>query len=143
MNSTSVQHTGVVDEIHGSHVRVRFTAHSACSSCHAKGACSLSELETKYVEVKNTSYDLQVGDKVQVLLENKLGLKAVWYGYVIPLLLLVGTMTLTISVLNDEGLAALLSIGILVPYYLILYLLRNRLSETFRFSLHTEDNLSS
>jgi sigma-E factor negative regulatory protein RseC len=70
-----------------------------------------------------------------VRMEESLGQKAVLMGYGLPLVVLVGSIILFLSLLNHEGLAALLSILMLVPYYLILYLFRKRLQKEFRFRI--------
>lgn len=133
LNQQSVLHRGVVESIVGERVRVRFVAHSACSGCHAKGVCNLSEVENKFVEVPQRNLDLTVGEEVDILLERNLGLRAVLFGYVIPLILLLLALILVYEFTEREGAAAIAGIAILIPYYLLLYLLRNRLSRSFHF----------
>lgn len=70
-----------------------------------------------------------------VKMEESLGHKAVLMGYVLPLIVLVGSIVLFLSFFKNEGLAALLSILMLVPYYFILYLFRKRLRKEFRFRI--------
>ena len=67
----SVEHFGVVEKVSDQIIRVGFVSHSACSGCHAKGACSLSDVESKYVEVNNNDTGLQVGDAVNIILQQK------------------------------------------------------------------------
>jgi sigma-E factor negative regulatory protein RseC len=49
--------------------------------------------------------------------------------------LVIGTMITVLAISGSEGLSGLLSLGILIPYYLLLYLRRGRLKRTFTFSL--------
>lgn len=132
---TSVEHLGVVERVDNQVVRVGFVSHAACSSCQVKGACSLSEVENKFVEVRATDTNYEVGESVRILLEQKLGFKALWYAYVLPLLVLLTTLFISIGITGREGFSGLLSIGILAPYYGILFLFRARLKDQFQFTL--------
>ena len=134
-DASSVAHKGVIESVKGTSVRVHFTAHSACSTCHARGACSLSEVENKYVDVLQTTGDYRVGDEVQVLLERSLGIKAVLYGYVWPLVLLLAVLFGVYLITRNEAVAALSGLSALVPYYLFLYFLRDRINRSFHFTL--------
>lgn len=136
----TIIHPGIVDHVEEDKVFVRILSQSACSSCHAKGFCSVSEVEEKVVEVdKSARDDFRKGDQVTVRMQQRLGRKAVLLGYVIPLVILVASIVLFVYILNDEGLAALISLAMLVPYYAILYVLRKRLKQEFKFSIYSGD----
>lgn len=130
----SVEHGGIVENITDDVVRVGFLSHSSCASCHAKGACSLSDVENKYVEVKNTN-DYKVGEDVTIMLEQTMGFKALWYGYMIPLLILVLGVIVVSAITGRDGLAGLIALGLLFPYYFGLYLFRSALKNKFEFRL--------
>ena len=117
-DSRSVEHKGVVEEVNDDQIRVGFISHSACSSCHAKGVCSLSEIENKYVEVRNDGSEFKVGDNVDILLQQRQGFKALWLGYVLPFILMVLTLILVMAITEREGLAGLTGVLVLLPYYL-------------------------
>ncbi len=134
-DNTSVEHKGVVEKIDGRIIRVGFVSHSACSGCHAKGVCSLSEVENKYVEVIHDGSELIVGDSVDILLEQKQGFTALWLGYVLPFIVMVLTLVIVMATTGREGLAGLSGVLILVPYYLVLYILRDRVREKFEFKI--------
>ncbi|NTV83506.1 MAG: SoxR reducing system RseC family protein [Bacteroidales bacterium] len=136
MASGSIIHPGIIESIQGDKVSVRILARSACSSCHAKGACTVADIEEKIIEADlDPLVSWKPGDHVMVRMEESLGRKAVLMGYGLPLVVLVGSIILFLSLLNHEGLAALLSILMLVPYYLLLYLFRKRLQKEFRFRI--------
>ena len=48
----SIEHLGRVESICDNLIRVGFVSHSSCSSCHAKGVCAVSDVDSKYIEVK-------------------------------------------------------------------------------------------
>lgn len=132
-NNSSVEHQGVVEKVDGSQVRVGFVSHSACSGCHARGACSLSDLDSKYVDVNSKGNDYYVGEKVDILLKQRQGFKALWLGYVLPFIIMVLTLIIVMEVTDREGLAGLAGISALVPYYLGLYIFRDKVKEKFEF----------
>jgi sigma-E factor negative regulatory protein RseC len=131
----SVEHKGVVEEVNSDQIRVGFISHSACSSCYAKGACSLSELENKYVEVRNEGSGFKVGDNVDILLQQRQGFKALWLGYVLPFILMVAILIIVMAVTEREGVAGISGVSVLIPYYLGLYFFRDKVKEKFDFKI--------
>jgi sigma-E factor negative regulatory protein RseC len=117
---------------------------SACSACHAKGYCSVAEAEEKVVELSNDpAMDFKKGEEVMVIMDSRLGWKAVIYAYLLPLLVLVAGVVVFSVLLENEGLAALIALFCLAPYYALLFLFKNRFSKEFRFTLrHIEQNPS-
>lgn len=136
MASGTIIHPGIIERISGDKVFIRILSQSACSSCHAKGACTIADVEEKIIEAElDPAGNRKPGEEVMVKMEESLGHKAVLMGYVLPLIVLVGSIILFLSLFKNEGLAALLSILMLVPYYFALYLFRNRLKKEFRFRI--------
>jgi sigma-E factor negative regulatory protein RseC len=136
MAAGTIIHPGIIESINGDRVSVRILAQSACGSCHAKGMCAVSEVEEKIIEAgMDKSGEWKPGDEVMVRMEESLGKKAVFLGYVLPLAVLLISIIIFLSVVKHEGLAALLSIFMLVPYYLVLYLFRKRLQKEFTFKI--------
>ena len=134
-DSRSVEHKGIVEKVDDKLIRVGFTAHSACSGCHAKGVCSLSEVESKFVEIKQDGRDLKVGDRVDILLQQNQGFRALWLGYVLPFIVMVTTLIIVVAATDREGLAGLVGVAVLLPYYLGLYFLRDKVREKFEFKI--------
>jgi len=134
-SKASVEHKGVVEKISDSVIRVGFVSHSACSGCHAKGACSLSDVENKYVDIKNEGGSYQPGEPVDIILEQKQGFRALWLGYILPLLVMLTTLLIVVAITGREGLAGIIAVLILIPYYVLLYLFRNKVKEKFEFKI--------
>jgi len=57
----------------------------------------------------------------------------------IPFLLVLVALTTVFSVTKNEILAGLLALGILIPYYTILYYLRHYFKKVFKFELDSKD----
>ena len=129
-----IVHSGRVVEITPDFTTVEIIVSSACSSCHAKGICGMSEDEQKLFSVPTDPYSsYNVGDEVQVCTKMTMGLKAVWISYVIPLLILMILILTLSAVIGNEIITGLVSIGGVAVYYLIIWLLRDRLQSEFVF----------
>lgn len=108
---------------------------SACSACHAQGACSVSDYQDKEIEINQFNDSYIVGQEVTILFKESTGFTALFYGYILPFILVLCTLIISISTTNNELLAGLLSLAILIPYYITLYLLRHLLKKVFNFEV--------
>jgi len=129
-----IVHDGIIDRIENKTVFVRIISQSACASCHSKTMCSVSEMTEKIIEIKEMVSGHEVGQSVNVVLDRSLGDRAVLLGYFVPFCILMLTLLISSSFLNELW-AGLLSVAVLFPYYLLLYLFKNRLSKTFSFHI--------
>ena len=75
------------------------------------------------------------GDQVMVVADTAVGFRASLYGYLLPLILMVVTLVGVLAATHSEGLAALSALGILMPYYVLLFLMRNKLRNRLSFTL--------
>ena len=130
-----IEHRGIIEHIVDDVAHVKINSISACASCHAKGACSAADQEEKFLDVPLHGAHYRQGDPVYVQVAKRLGLKAVALGYVYPFLLLLAVLAGTLTAGAGELQAGSLALLSLVPYYLALYLFRNRISSTFTFSI--------
>ena len=131
-----IEHKGVIASISGNKLSVKILQESACSSCHAKGACMAADSKEKMVDITDFTGKYKINDSVIIEGKESMGYKAVFWAFVIPLLILVLTIVLTTSVWKlGEMEAAITSIITLAPYYVILYLLRNKMANSFKFTI--------
>lgn len=138
MSSTAecVAKTGVVQSIENHKVIVKVISESACASCHAKGACTASDTREKLIEVALAdANDVKPGQVVTVNIESSAGNVALFYGYILPFLLIFVALIVSIN-FTSEAWAGLISISILLPYYAALYFLRNKMGKRFRFTIN-------
>lgn len=132
----SITHPGVIEEVSNDKVFVKVLAMSACSSCHAKGICNIAEVEEKIVELKkDPQKEYMPGQEVTVSMKRAQGTYAVLLGYIVPFFLLIGVLLMVLALSGNEGLAGLLAIIVLIPYYWMLYIYRNKLKSTFSFRI--------
>ena len=129
-----IYHDGKIIEITPEFTSVEIISSSACSQCHAKGLCGFSEEESKVVMVPTSPYtERKVGDTVTIALKQTMGLKAVWISYVIPLIILMILVLSLSSVIDNEVWTGLAAIGGVALYYLVIWLLRDKLKNEFVF----------
>lgn len=129
-----IAHKGRIVDITPDFTSVEIIASSACSECHAKGLCGMSEEQEKIIMVPTDPYKVySVGDEVTVLTKMTMGLKAVWISYVIPLAVLMILILSLSSVIGNELVLGLVSIAGVAVYYFGIWLFRDRLSDEFVF----------
>jgi len=112
---------------------------SACAACHAKAVCAASDESVKVVEIPYTisslTEDYQVGDRVNVVLRQSLGIRAIWIAYVVPLALLLLSIFIFSATGVGELRTGLFSICTVALYYVVVFLFRNKLSKIFTFTI--------
>ncbi len=132
----SVSHKGRVVSMTPQSTTVSILQHAACGECHAAGLCGMAELAEKTVEVPADPYATYgVGDEVEVVLKASMGMKAVWLAYAIPLVVLLGVILALMAFGVGEVVSALVGLGAMGIYYLLLYLFRNRLKNEYIFTI--------
>ena len=134
MKKNEITHKGKITYITPDFTTVEIIARSACSSCHAKGLCGMSEEQEKIIMLPTDPYAThQVGDEVEICTKMTMGLKAVWISYVIPLAVLMILILSLSGIFENEalrGLAAIAGVGV---YYFIIWIFRDRLKNEFTF----------
>ena len=129
-----IKHTGRIIEIAPDYTTVEIVVSSACSSCHAKALCGMSEDKEKVIMVPTDPYALhKVGDEVEVMTKMSMGMKAVWISYVIPLAVLMILILTLSTIIESQMICGLSAIGGVGLYYLVIWLLRSRLENEFTF----------
>ncbi len=130
-----ISHNGLVEKVEKDKILVKILSTSACASCNAKGMCNVSEMEEKTIEVPVDGREYEVNQHVTVIMDKKLGPQAVLLGYFYPFLIVLLALIILIPVIGHEGYAALISLGLLAPYYLVLYRLKDKLKKKFYFRI--------
>ena len=136
MAKEDISHRGKILSITPLITTVQIISSSACSSCHAAGLCALGEKAEKIVEVQTDPYGFhEVGDEVNIILKATAGLKAVWLAYAVPVVLLMLTILLMIKTGFGELTSALTGLGVVVLWYLVLWLFRKKLRNEYVFKI--------
>lgn len=134
--SNKISHPGVVDSIEGDCVKVRIVQTSACAACKVAAHCNASESKEKLVDVFGCdTAKYATGQEVVVSASREVANRALLLGFGLPLLLLIGVLLMVLRWTGDEGMAALASLGVLVPYYIVLWLLRDSIRQRVAFRI--------
>ncbi|MDR2795283.1 MAG: SoxR reducing system RseC family protein [Spirochaetaceae bacterium] len=132
-----ITHQGIVENIDHSLVSVRIIRTSACASCSAGGYCSGSKEQVVEVNVPYAAYE--IGDRVVVVGQTSMGMMAVLLAFVVPFLVLFFSLFICMHVSDgNELLSALISLGLLVPYYFVVWLNRAGLKKKFSFTIKSD-----
>lgn len=133
-NQNLVKHEGVISKISENGIIVSLRGNVSCDGCKAQSACGVSESDDKEIEIENTNETFNLNETVSVVLEKQLGLKAVFWAYLFPFILIMVTLIIT-STFFKEWIAGLISLLILVPYYFMLHVLNNLFKKAFKVSI--------
>lgn len=131
--SKIIEHSGIIHQINGKHIRVQITQESACSACHAKGACTAADKQDKYIDVESAHSNYQIGEKVILYGQSSMGLFAVLLAFVLPFLLILGVLFILNNYMDNEALAGTIALGALIPYFMILSLFNTKLQSKLKF----------
>lgn len=133
-NQEKIEHTGIVQSIEDNFVNVSITSSSACAGCHASGICEVSGAEEKIIRAINTG-DITKGELVMVMMEKSLGFKALFLGYLLPFIIVLLLLIFLTSVSVSEPVAGIIALLSLAPYYLVIYLKKEKIGKNFSFTI--------
>jgi sigma-E factor negative regulatory protein RseC len=84
----------------------------------------------------NEATRFSVGENVNVIAASSVGIKAVVYGFAVPLVVMMLSIIIAFLLFGlSEPLAAFIGLASLVPYYTLLYMLRSRLQKVLVFQI--------
>ena len=134
-----IKHRGIVEKVEGSHVVVRIVQTSACAACSAKGLCNASESKEKQIDVYEVNASYQIGEEVVLYGTTSMGMRAVFLAFGIPMLLLLVALFVTMRVTDGDALvSSLVALFAVVPYYLVIYFMKDKLNKTFSFTIEKQ-----
>ncbi|MFC0876008.1 SoxR reducing system RseC family protein [Saccharicrinis sp. FJH2] len=137
MHSEAITHSGKVQKISGDCIEVEIQTGSACGHCSASDQCVAADSSTRRITVENYQGPaLNIGDWVTLTGKNRDGLTAVFFAYFLPFILVIVTLFVSNSIVDSEAISGLISLGILIPYYIVLWLFKNRLKRKFSFKIN-------
>ena len=133
----TVDHLGKVVETTLNDVKVSIISHSACASCHASGVCGMADTTEKIIAVTKPNHNYIIGQNVKVILKQTLGFRALLIGYITPFILVITLLIFFNSIGFSELQSGLISLLVLVPYYIGLYIFRDKISRSFNFDIES------
>ncbi len=130
----TINHEGIISKISNGVLTVSLKGNINCEACNAKAACGVSESNSKEIEIETNNSSFQLNEQVEVILAKQLGLKAVFWAYVFPFVLVLVVLFVSSNFLK-EWQAGLIALFVLAPYYFTLYVLKNLFKKTFKVSI--------
>lgn len=131
--SELIKHSGTITKIDEETIYVNIKSNSACSSCHAKGACSSLDSKEKIIEAElPTNSNYKIGDEVNVSITRDMGIQALILGYVLPFLTVIISLIILSIFEIEDGPKGIISLSLLAPYYIFLYMIKDKLKKKFK-----------
>lgn len=127
-----ITHEAIVRQIEGNLVRAEIVQQAACAACKAKSMCSASESKVKEIQALMLE-PMEVGDRIEVAVEKRLGWKAVLLAFILPFCLLLVLVAVLPRWIASEAAVGTIAIVSLAPYYLLLKLFSKRLEREYKF----------
>ena len=145
-----IKHDGIIIALNEDGTAlVRIVQTSACAACKAKAMCASAESAEKEMTVQlaypqplpegkgeNTSHQTYaVGDTVEVMVQQKMGWKAVVLAYLLPFFVMLAVMFIgnAIWAVREEILGTV-ALCAMAMYYLVLGLFKDKLQKEFSFT---------
>ena len=151
-----IKHDGIIIALNEDGTAlVRIVQTSACAACKAKAMCASAESAEKEMTVQlaypqplpivkgeNTAHQTYaIGDEVEVMVQQKMGWKAVVLAYLLPFFVMLAVMLIgnAIWAVREEilGTAALCAMAV---YYLVLGMFKDKLQKEFSFTARKKNN---
>lgn len=132
--NNTIEHSGVVQSVEEKSVNVRIVSHPSCAGCAATNICDVSGMSEKVITTLR-NVDVKPGERVTVIMSQSQGYRALFLGYLFPFLIVLVLLIVLISAGLGELYSGLISLGSLVPYYLVVWLRRENIGKSFSFSI--------
>ncbi|HOV11132.1 MAG TPA: SoxR reducing system RseC family protein [Bacteroidales bacterium] len=135
MEDSHISHQGVVSAIHQNTIEVLIESTSACSTCKTKHLCGVSDSKEKIITVPKPEETFILGEKVIVIMTQKMGFLAVFLAYVLPFIIMIALMLVAHYTEVSEPVTGLLVVMFLTAYFFTLYAFRKKLNRKFTFTI--------
>ena len=149
-----IKHDGIIIALNEDGTAlVRIVQTSACAACKAKAMCASAESAEKEMTVvllgengkvkteNNSTQSYHVGDTVEVMVQQKMGWKAVMLAYLLPFFVMLAVMFIgnAIWAVREEilGTVALCAMAL---YYPVLGMFKDKLQKEFSFTARKKNN---
>lgn len=130
------EHKGNITKIEGNTVTVKVLQLSACAHCEGKKYCTLAEAKEKEIKISVKDPSIYtVGKEVEIIAHKKQLFTAVFWAYVLPLILLFIGVGLGSILELPEIHSALMGLIAVTMYYVFLFAINKYLSKSLEFKI--------
>ena len=147
-----IKHDGIIIALNEDGTAlVRIVQTSACAACKAKAMCASAESAEKEMDVvligdeamrlRGESMNYKVGDEVEVMVQQRMGWKAVVLAYLLPFFVMLAVICVGNGLLNvREEVLGTIALCAMAVYYLVLGLFKDKLQKEFSFTAKKKNN---
>lgn len=129
----TIEHQGVIISKDDKIARVKIEQTSACASCHVKSVCGASNKSEKIIDANIMDDTLKVGDQVTIIGQKSLGFQAILLAYILPFIVIIATLFIVNVFTTNEIIIGTCALASLIPYFIVLRLMRNKIQAKFQF----------
>lgn len=136
------KHDGTITAVADGCVTVTIASTSACASCEAHAKCGFAESKNKSLAIRTADWErYAVGEKVEVSIDQRRGMQAVWVAYVFPAVLVLAAVLLLSVSGAAEWIVALAALAVLGAYVGVLILIRGKLEKQFTTTITKTESI--
>lgn len=108
----------------------------ACGACAAKNMCSMGMAKEKiYTKKVEDIEKYAIGDKAVLQIEERVAIKAVFFAYIIPIILLMLGLFWGLYLFDSEALIAVFAIGLPAVYVAIIKIFGISFKNTIKYRI--------
>lgn len=134
----TIRQSATVIHVDASEIEVEVCRPDACAACKAKSVCSEGGGQGKRMTLLNDGQGYRVGEQITLVMRRSSGLKAVVIAYLVPVFLIIAALLVFQALHIKETLSALLTLGILGLYFLVIRLLGGRIKRELTIEIEKE-----
>ena len=159
-----IKHDGIIIALNEDGTAlVRIVQTSACAACKAKAMCASAESAEKemtvvllgengkvktennstqsYTTLHDSTQSYHVGDTVEVMVQQKMGWKAVVLAYLLPFFVMLAVMLIGNAIWSvREEILGTVALCAMALYYLLLGMFKDKLQKEFSFTARKKNN---
>ena len=128
-----IRHEGIVLAVKDGKALVEIVQTSACSACKARSMCMSAESQEKRIDAVMAE-PLNAGDRVEVMVTERLAWKAVLLAYILPFAVMMAGIGLLNLWIESEAVVGTVALCAIALYYIVLSFFRGRLQKEFSFT---------
>jgi sigma-E factor negative regulatory protein RseC len=142
-----IKHDGIVVGVESNGmVKVQIVQTSACQACKAKAMCGSAESKEKVIDALYIGDGaLAMGDEVEVLVQQKMGWKAVLLAYILPFVVMMLVIVLGNELIGNglwaigdkqkaEAIIGTVALSAMGVYYIVLGMMKDKIQKDFAFT---------
>ncbi len=131
-----IRHKARIVQVHKDSIDLEIEVQSACAQCALQKACQMHEVSQRKITIPiQSAKEYKQGDDVYVAIALEDGFRAMFYAYILPLILVLLTLCLCLIGEMSEFISGICSIIVLIPYYFGVFLKKNFFAKKLHFRI--------